>query len=823
MAKTWQWNAGEWSSPNPRFKHPYSGPRWAYEIAKEVVQYPEVVDPRLHAQARGYVKLGGAYEAIGYTPQQTAEKLYREGRKFSGWSREVIFESLHKFEPGPEEARMLEPFQQATSFGGREWAERWSKAAVLNKYVKAVGHTQSVEALAEQAVQAGVGEEWGRRVVAQRPILGEAVEEALKRAKTLPARRGFAPVLKSAMSTLWKRKVPIGIVGGVSALYFSEPGNWFSGKDDAWNTIEGLPHGGESEKMRRLLTDFGSGMIGSKVMKRAMSLFRGTAEKRLVHSPVFGKMKLTPQQNVVEQVLERVREAQFAHRPSRAGATFWSPNPRVAAQYAGPMGSGGHVGSIKATEGTFYTRQDIVTEMVKTMHGKDPNKKKILLEQAQKYWRGVDPSEIKGTKAWNEIEALVPGEVSVERLWGIQPGRRGNQKWNVIEGLRHGGEAQKMRRKMTDFGSGWIGKLIRRFTQRGVKQTASGWEISAASLAQMSPKKYSQFSAKYAVPKEPLPFYQRPLASWAPTPEEVMKFEKENVILRQGMTEIPTGPEIIRKWGTPSQRKLQSALDILEQINKEQAVGKKMAQAGTYTGPRPISTEAATGVHGSIEGLSHGPMGKKGNTDAGFGSPWRGILQKFKMLRTERAYKKLVSSAIKEKGISTKGIKWDVISYFEDRGLAIDVFARTQENKLITHMSRYLGKGEVNLTSIEVAEGSRLGKLLYTKEEKVLRSLGYGTGTKIVSPVSNPITARWQAQMYGSIPAREEVKTDIVTRLINKQISKDEFQVKYAGEFVGELRRKRWYAKHKEAQVRASAFSYRPGRRHTQQTGRIVQ
>lgn len=49
------------------------------------------------------------------------------------------------------------------------------------------------------------------------------------------------------------------ILGGVSAALFS---SIIPGRDDAYNTIEGLPHGGQAEKKRRELTDFGSGYQG---------------------------------------------------------------------------------------------------------------------------------------------------------------------------------------------------------------------------------------------------------------------------------------------------------------------------------------------------------------------------------------------------------------------------------------------------------------------------------------------------------------------------------------------------------------------------------
>ena len=260
MSKVFRFISSSWQEiPS----HPYSGSVWAYEIAKEVSKYPELVEPRLYAQAHAYARMGGTYEGLGYSSQQAAEYLYKSGKKLSGWSREVIFESLHRFEPGPEEARLLEPFEQATKFGGREWVKRWNKAALLNKYTKAVEHSQSIESLAIQAVKANVGHEWAKRVVAKRPGLAPAIESAMKVAQNVAPARGFAPLLKETMASAWRNRFPLSVGLGITGLYVLQAGQWFSGKDDAWNSIEGMPHGGQAEEMRKMLTDFGSGWIGN--------------------------------------------------------------------------------------------------------------------------------------------------------------------------------------------------------------------------------------------------------------------------------------------------------------------------------------------------------------------------------------------------------------------------------------------------------------------------------------------------------------------------------------------------------------------------------
>lgn len=71
-------------------------------------------------------------------------------------------------------------------------------------------------------------------------------------------------------------------IAGASLLWYGAY-NLFSGKDDSYNTVEGLKHGGFSERKRRELTHFGSGLIrelfGS--MSKFIAAPKGEAFKRL--------------------------------------------------------------------------------------------------------------------------------------------------------------------------------------------------------------------------------------------------------------------------------------------------------------------------------------------------------------------------------------------------------------------------------------------------------------------------------------------------------------------------------------------------------------
>lgn len=244
----------------------------------------------------------------------------------------------------------------------------------------------------------------------------------------------------------------------------------FSGFDDAHNTIEGLTESGMAAAGRKKKTPFGSGFKG------ILRLFRGTGKAISKHKAVFGRAKLTPAQNLAEQVLERVRSAEFATRPSRSASTFWTPSFRGAAKYAEEASWGGITGGVvsRTTQNindVFLTKQTHYTELVKAI-GSGNKDKQHWLELARSYWRGVDPKKIKPSE-YGDIEALLTGSVASEKAWSVERVlKKGatfdRPAYNFQSLPQEGSMANKITKEITDFGSP---AHLRRAVSRNIPKT----------------------------------------------------------------------------------------------------------------------------------------------------------------------------------------------------------------------------------------------------------------------------------------------------------------------------------------------------------------
>lgn len=76
------------------------------------------------------------------------------------------------------------------------------------------------------------------------------------------------PRLYPFLEKHWKAATVIGLAG----LTLAKPLSIFSGRDDEYNTIEGLRHGGLSQRMRRDMTPFGSGWDPMRALAREAGL-----------------------------------------------------------------------------------------------------------------------------------------------------------------------------------------------------------------------------------------------------------------------------------------------------------------------------------------------------------------------------------------------------------------------------------------------------------------------------------------------------------------------------------------------------------------------
>jgi hypothetical protein len=507
--------------------------------------------------------------------------------------------------------------------------------------------------------------------------------------------------------------------------------NVFSGFGKAYNTIEGLFHGGQAEKKRRELTDFGSGAVREKLLQRGIQLFRGTKEKIGVHFAVGEKSVLANIPRQVENIFEAIRKTEFQYRPSRLESSFWTISPHEAVFYT-KGGTEPTISRITRTIedvrqpfiGTFFTRSDIVSEAAIIARSGGP--KTEIETLARQYWKGLKPSEVEAIVAnpknpdYRYVESLIPGKIETERQWAIEEG-----KW------------------------------------------------------------------KYLKPKVFEPYV--PSAQTLGMKAERMALDIENRIQKKHLEAV--GVERVRYL---SEEQKQA---IREEIRRKHPWESKILgfyKAGEFDKLEKEAVarfSAKDDFYNTIMGLSEkGIAGKNRKINTDFGSGWRGLFSKIVRPftfagRVERVYKGLIKSSLKAQGVSTRNLVWDYTDILEKGALDITLMAKTKAGDPLAVITRILSPKEVYLTSLEVGtKGAGLGKKIYAREALALRKLGYKAGTRIVSSVSSPITARWQAQLYGSQSVNKLVEDDFINRLIKGKITKQEFQSKYAGEFAGELR-----------------------------------
>ena len=294
--------------------------------------------------------------------------------------------------------------------------------------------------------------------------------------------------------------------------------NGFSGKDDAYNIIEGLLHGGAAQTMRKSMTDFGSGWNALRGLARASETFAEmTASKGFQQSIREAKQIGSLGKGQFGEALEmrgkfRGQEFGFArkigdigeHEVAALKATQETVGPSVYASRPGVVDMEMFTGTTlaKIDPAKLEGVQGQVKKAFSAMHSAgfehaDPHLGNIMLTGEGKIGL-IDFGRSRSLATPRALEAAA-GDIDIasklmqarisgtSQLAAIDPFAAAwdnnvipgfDDAYNTIEGLRHGGEAQKMRKTLTEFGSGWRGLLT-----AGVLTPMVGYGIFEAATA----------------------------------------------------------------------------------------------------------------------------------------------------------------------------------------------------------------------------------------------------------------------------------------------------------------------------------------------------
>lgn len=450
------------------------GREFSVRIAQEVTKFPELVDPKLHAQAKSFTKLIDINRSIQrlHSVPEIAEWMGTPGKyggfEVAGWKLGSIHK--HLFGQALEGHHLSEQDVLATKkifeegnfdkLTGAGFVRSWNAEALLNK----------AAASAKNPVEGLGGTFYARAAAhfAENPMLERGIGVA-------------------------------GIGLGLATLLAVKPLQYFSGKDDNYNTIEGLPHKGLAGRSRRHRTDFGSGYQGDKKyerdVKERFSFFQnalrkygkeeGTGHKRIfipkdeltkeqiedvlgfvpvtIAIPEAGQKKLVSYRNPTN--LYHIHEYDkywTMHEDRNAASTMlvkkWFMERTGQLKSAASQANTSIFTPIKLLlEGMPHVLEEGIPGAYYYLKGQLLGGKSML----QRLQEDLSPEYDRQVANLQEIRkdswsGLKRAGRRVRRA--VISGK--DDAYNTIEGLRHGGLAEQKRHEMTDFGSGWVRRAL---------------------------------------------------------------------------------------------------------------------------------------------------------------------------------------------------------------------------------------------------------------------------------------------------------------------------------------------------------------------------
>lgn len=252
---------------------------------------------------------------------------------------------------------------------------------------------------------------------------------------------------------------------------FQKYSNRFSGKDDDYNTIEGLGHKGIASQLRKENTDFGSGVDIVKATRRAERLYKSTIRGLLKEKGHSGKINWTSNTDAGDLTLVAKSESgemlfgidrQFSNnqvdltsieigeglRGSGIGSSFYDIESRILKR----VGLSGSVVKSPVTNPVTGRMQANLYDSKLAYNYEDIAMAKLGTSPDQFHSKLMNREFSKSD--WKDFGGgTFTGKIRPPQTRTMFSGR--DDEYNTVEGLQHGGWAQRMRKLLTPFGSGW--------------------------------------------------------------------------------------------------------------------------------------------------------------------------------------------------------------------------------------------------------------------------------------------------------------------------------------------------------------------------------
>jgi hypothetical protein len=485
----------------PRFQVRDVGKEFSVLVARQAVA-DKTTDKWFRRISWGYLKSGEiAWSGQEYIPTESAAQQV-EGRYMKGWTLSQMYylatgervssSEIHQAGKDIEMTRRLHqylldnplPTHKFDPERFKEVVRESRKERLVSSLLHMQGTPQKINrrykkilSIAEKEGFSDVEQIFQQRLKEQGGsfedlLAGRGSAETYRRYTRTTAVPGeMGKVINLAAAKTWdfirrhpKTSIGAGLIG---AAYFLQAGSLFSGKDDEYNTIEGMGHGGvlntglHQASKTRPNYGFGSGNL-RKILNKVVA-FPGQVKRTVQTLGWLNKESNRAVAKITEEVVHGVKQGKPLEL-TVAGATLAEGAHVVEAAIGGTLGPGMLAASTATFFGTKYAyeiikQRNAIRQLI-ALYKHDPVTSRMVIGTG----KDIVSDQLKAFILRGQRNPLSTyirsggGEYGKQALLAHLEGMQFSGKddvHNTIEGLLHGGLAEKLRKEITDFGSGW--------------------------------------------------------------------------------------------------------------------------------------------------------------------------------------------------------------------------------------------------------------------------------------------------------------------------------------------------------------------------------